>query len=82
MTGVLHLTHDLDPPALHVGRLIAQGLEGDADLDLVAGVGESTLGLKDVIGAEIGRFASRGRDREPLRAADALLDNRAVHLDA
>jgi len=40
---VLDLADDLDAPALHVGCLITERLERDADLDLVAVVGEVAL---------------------------------------
>src|SRR5690242_20979315 len=80
--GMLDLAHYLDAPALDVGGLIAQRLERDANLDLVAEVGEVTLGLIDIVGTEVGRLAAGGGDDESLRAADALLDDGAVHLHA
>ena len=66
VTGVLHLAHDLDPPALYVGRLVAQRLEGNTDLDLVPNVGDPPLGLKDIVRVEVRVLASRGGDRETL----------------
>ena len=52
---VLDDAHDLQAPILRVGALVAEALEGDAHLDLVAPGGEVAARLVDVIGVQVDR---------------------------
>src|SRR5690606_12933071 len=74
--GALHLPLDLEAPGLRsVPARVAQALEGDAHLDLVAVLGDAPLGLEPVVRAVVDRAAPG-----PPRAADAL-GAHAVGLD-
>ena len=60
---------DLQPPVLRIGALVAQALEGDADLDLEAPRRHPAAGLEDEVGVQIdGRVeaaAGAGPARRP-----------------
>ena len=75
---VLHLADDVDAPALHVGRLVADALEGDVELDLVAVVGEPAPRIEDVVRREVGLAHLHAPARPPLFPLGAV----AVLLDA
>ena len=79
---MLHLPHNVDPPVLHVLRLIAKALERNPDFHLVAGRSRATLRLEDEVRAEIGLFARllAASERAAAAAARALVQ-RAISLD-
>jgi hypothetical protein len=79
---VLHLPHDVDVPALQIRGLVFQALERNANLDFVAGLGQSALGCENEILTEIGRRATGKRRRPPAVEARARLHDRTVHLHA
>ena len=50
---MLHVTDDLEPPALHTARGVAERLEGNSHLDLKPPVGDTSLRLPEEVGAQI-----------------------------
>src|SRR6266536_4918070 len=82
MSGVLHLEHDVEIPALFVAGLILETFEWDADLELVPVLSQAALRGKHEILAEIGGNPSRDRGRPRAGKTLALLDDGAVHLHA
>jgi hypothetical protein len=76
---VLHLTDDVDVPTLLVARLELHALEGNADLDLVAVLGERPF---DVNTNPDSNPERRGRKAWAPSAGGQLpgLDDRAIHL--
>jgi hypothetical protein len=79
---VLDLAHDVEPPRLHVGRLVLQALERDAHLHDVAVGGDLPPGLEDEVGAQVRRVAGERRSAEAGRAALVGLGERPIGLDA
>jgi hypothetical protein len=79
---VLDLAGDVDAPALLRRRLIAQALERNPDLHLVAILREPALGLVDVVGAQVGQFAPYDRVVEAVAGGGAGLHQCPVRLDA
>ena len=68
---------DVDAPVLLRLRLIAQALERDAHLDVVAALGDTALRLEDEVLTVIRRLAAAGR-----RGAARAFREGAVELDA
>ena len=90
VAGVLGDPHHLQPPVLRIGALVADALEGNPDLDLVAPGGQMPPGLVNEIGAEVddavepaGRSAAaaRGPGVLPLAAHAVLLHPQGVHAE-
>ena len=80
--GMLDLAVHVDPPGLHVHALIAQALERDSDLDLIAPIGHPTLGLVHEVGAQVDGVARRrGRAGAGAASLRSLAED-AVRLDA
>ena len=83
MPGGLHRPHDIQLPLLLAARCISQALEGNLDLHLVAVVGHVALGLPDVVGRKVGRFASAHEATgEAATLHRTRFDQHAVALDA
>jgi hypothetical protein len=79
---VLHAPDDVEAPRLLGRVLVAKALERDADLDLVAVVGEAPLGLEDEIRAQVGRVTRRRDAAHTARARLIAFHQRAVELHA
>jgi hypothetical protein len=81
VTRVLGVSDDVESPILRVGGRELETLEGNPNLQLIAGTRHMPLGLVDVIGAQIRRRpigyveASTGCD-------SIALDHRPIFLDA
>ena len=82
LAAALHAAHDVERPRLHAVGGIAQRLERDGDLDLVAVGGQPPFRLIHVVGREVGDLAA-ALERAEERAATVVrsLDQRAVGLN-
>ena len=79
---MLHLPHDVDVPALHIGGLILDTLERNFDLDFVAVFRELTLGAEHEILTQVRRNPAGQRRRPGAGENLSLLDDGSVHLHA
>ncbi len=77
VSGVFDVPHDGEAPALLPGRLVAETLERNRNLDLVTPVGQLSLRLPDEVGVQIGCFPAAAGV-----AAGSGFEQRSVHLDA
>ena len=77
-----HHADDVQAPVLRGSGLVAQALEGDADLHVEAVGCESAARLVDEVRAEVGRFAAGGESAKPSGLQGGPLDERAIGLNA
>ncbi|MBK8003768.1 MAG: hypothetical protein IPK12_07410 [Gemmatimonadetes bacterium] len=81
--GMLHQAEDVELPGLLVGRLVAQALERDADLDLVAPRHQPAARLEQEVGREVRPLARPRRAAvEAAAAHHPALGEHPVRLDA
>ena len=72
----------MDAPVLLLRRLVADALEWNADLDLVAARGDVAFRLEDVVGIEVGRLAALRQATEAATGSARALRQGAIQLDA
>ncbi len=82
MTRGLHHPDDVEAPVLRITRLVAQGLERDPHLDLVAPGGLVALGFVDVVGAQVERIGAGDGGGEEVDGRPRRVAQRAVGLHA
>src|SRR5262249_495346 len=74
IAGMLHLTDDIDVPALHVDRLVFETLERNAELDLVAILRQPSLGRVYEVLTQI-RRGTPGQRRRPAAGRNTGFDD-------
>src|SRR5690349_20243668 len=79
---MLYFTHDIEIPALHIGRLILESLERNLDLDFVSVIGDASLRAEHEVLTEIRSYTARQCRRPRTGERLSLLDDGAVHLHA
>ena len=83
MPAALDAPHHLQAPLLRVAGLVAQALERNPHLDLVAGFGQPPHGVEHEVGAQVRRLAPGGQSAEAAAGAAAeTFHQRAVGLHA
>ena len=81
--GVLHLSHDVETPALHLAALVAEASKGDPHLHFVPPLRDAPPRLVDIVGGQIGLLPpGGGTAEEPAGTGIQALDDRAVPLHA